>query len=135
MASKICRNGQMQISAHSIIQITDARPTYRVGEFALSAQLGQQLDRLRDFVIQIDAVFVFDDGGLGSLLFHGAVAFAVVAAVDGIVIGIDRILKLEFGVLHASLDHVLNEHLSFEENEVVYDKCYDRTKEPTESNE
>ena len=96
------------------------------------AQLGQQLDRLRDFVIQIDAVFVFDDGGLGSLLFHGAVAFAVVAAVDGIVIGIDRVLKLEFGVFHASLDHVLHEHLSDEENEGM---CYDTTKEPTESNE
>ena len=84
--------------------------THRIGEFALVAQLCQQLDGLRHFVVEIDAVLVLHYGGLGSLLLHGAVAF-VVASIHGIVVGIDRVLQLEFGVFHAPFDHVLHENL------------------------
>ena len=55
-------------------------------------------------------MFVLDDGGFSSLLLHGAAAFAV-ASIDGIVIGENGVLQLEFGVLDAPLDHVLHENL------------------------
>ena len=83
---------------------------YRIGEFALVAQLGQQLDGLGHFVVEIDAMLILDDGGLRSLLLHSTAAF-VVRPINGIVVGVDGILKLEFGIFDAPFDHVLDENL------------------------
>ena len=55
-------------------------------------------------------MLVLDDGGLGPLLLHRAAAL-VVGPIDGIVVGVNRILKLELGILDASLDHVFDEDL------------------------
>ena len=55
-------------------------------------------------------MLILDDGGLRSLLLHGTAAF-VVRPINGIVIGVDGILKLELGIFDAPFDYVLHENL------------------------